>query len=138
VSVVFGPEASGLSQEELGRCHLTVRIPTQDAQPSLNLAQAVLVVAYEMRLAALATAAPAEDPGLATAGELEDALTDFRTSALGIGYLNPQAPDVLLAEWRRFFARAVPTRREVVLLRGLARQMGFAAAAVARSPGRTR
>jgi TrmH family RNA methyltransferase len=138
--IVFGPEASGLSREELERCHLTIRIPTHEGQPSLNLAQAVLVVAYELRLAALtAEATPAEpepagDEARAEAGELEAALRDFRAAALGIGYLNPQAPDHLLGEWRRLLARAGPTRREVVLLRGLARQMAFAAAAIARPP----
>ena len=142
-SIVFGPEASGLSREELARCHLTVRVPTHPAQPSLNLAQAVLIVAYELRLAA-APADPEQDPApvddreaderAATAGELEVALADFRAAALGIGYLNPQAPDHLLAEWRHLLARASPTRREVALLRGLSRQIAFAATVVARSP----
>ena len=136
-SVVFGPESSGLSREELALCHLTVHVPTHEGQPSLNLAQAVLVVAYELRLASRsgpteAAASHAEgDADPASAGELEEALSDFRGAALGIGYLNPQSPDRLLAEWRRLLARAVPTRREVALLRGLARQMAFAAKAIA-------
>lgn len=136
-SIVFGPEATGLSREELASCPLTVHVPTHEAQPSLNLAQAVLIVAYEIRLAALAregTPALEAEAVPATAGELEEALADFRGAALGIGYLNPQGPDRLLAEWRRLLARAVPTRREVSLLRGLARQMAFAAEAIARSP----
>ena len=139
-SIVFGPESSGLSREELALCHLTVHVPTHADQPSLNLAQAVLVVAYELRLASLPgllpQAVPSAEPDetSATAGELEEALRDFRSAALGIGYLNPQSPDRLLAEWRRLFARAVPTRREVTLLRGLARQMAFAAGAIARPP----
>src|SRR5262249_47101612 len=54
VAVVFGPEASGLSDEELARCHVRVHIPSDPAHPSLNLAQAVLLIAYELRLAALA------------------------------------------------------------------------------------
>ncbi len=136
-SIVFGPEATGLTREELASCHLTVHVPTHEAQPSLNLAQAVLIVAYEIRLAGLAReVAPAlgSDMVPAAAGELEEALADFRGAALGIGYLNPQGPDRLLAEWRRLLARAVPTHREVTLLRGLARQMAFAAQAIARSP----
>ena len=52
-SVVFGPERSGLARDEVARCHLTVHISTHEGQPSLNLAQAVLVVAYELRVAAL-------------------------------------------------------------------------------------
>jgi TrmH family RNA methyltransferase len=144
-SLVFGPEATGLDRQELALCHLTVRIPTHPDQPSLNLAQAVLVLAYELREAAgraavceagketrASTPAPDDEP--ATAGELEEALADFRAAGLGIGYLNPQGPDHILAEWRRLLARASPSRREVCLLRGLARQMSFAAAAVARAP----
>jgi TrmH family RNA methyltransferase len=137
-SIVFGPEATGLSREELASCHLTVHVPTHEGQPSLNLAQAVLIVAYELRLASLLGPGPAStgetDAGRATAGELEEALADFRGAALGIGYLNPQSPDRLLGEWRRLLARAAPTRREVTLLRGLARQMAFAASAIARAP----
>jgi tRNA/rRNA methyltransferase len=148
-SLVFGPEAAGLAREELALCPLTVRIPTHEGQPSLNLAQAVLVLAYEVRLAgvsatrgsgpdeATGTIAEGEAEGRATAGELEEALRDFEVAALGIGYLNPQAPGHVLAEWRRLLARAAPSRREVSLLRGLARQMGFAAGAIARGPRRT-
>ena len=139
-SIVFGPESSGLSREELASCHLTVHVPTHEGQPSLNLAQAVLVVAYELRLASLSGREPRARPRAdgdaapATAGELEDALLDFRRAAVGIGYLNPQNPDLLLTEWRHLIARAAPTRREVTLLRGLARQMSFAAGAIARPP----
>jgi TrmH family RNA methyltransferase len=135
-SIVFGPEATGLVREELALCHLCVRIPTGRAQPSLNLAQAVLVIAYELRMAALEDrggAARAHTP-CATTGELEGALADFREGGLAIGYLNPENPDGILAEWRRLLARAGPTPREVTLLRGLARQMAWAGHAVARGP----
>jgi tRNA (cytidine32/uridine32-2'-O)-methyltransferase len=151
-SVVFGPEASGLSRSELEMCHATLQIATHPDQPSLNLAQAVLVVAYELRMAALvqdATGArrarrPGDGPVAdgdgrrATAGELEEAVAEFGSAAVGIGYLNPQDPGHLLAEWRRLFARAMPSRREVTLLRGLARQMAFAAGEIARGPKRAR
>ena len=53
IAVVFGPEAGGLRNDELALCHVRVHIPTDPAHPSLNLAQAVLLVAYEIRLAAL-------------------------------------------------------------------------------------
>ncbi len=65
VSIVFGPEASGLTGEELALCHLLVHIPTDSAQPSLNLAQAVLLLAYELRLASLGV--PLSSPGEAEA-----------------------------------------------------------------------
>jgi TrmH family RNA methyltransferase len=129
VSVVFGPEATGLSRLELGLCHVLVHVPTDPAQPSLNLAQAVLVVAYELRLAALEAAGGPVGGQLepsAPAVELERALGDLREALLGIGYLDPASPDHILMELRRLVARAGPTVREVNLLRGLARQISWA------------
>ena len=137
LALVFGPEASGLTDEELAQCHVRVHIPTDPAHPSLNLAQAVLLVAYELRLAALE-----EDPGRvpaaaesATAGEVESALDDLRGALLGIGYLSPDNPDKILAEWRALFARSGLSPREVSLLRGLARQVLWAAGQIARTSG---
>lgn len=139
LALVFGPEASGLTDEELAQCHVRVHIPTDPAHPSLNLAQAVLVVAYEMRLAALGEGA-ATGPGpaaveRATAGEVESALDDLRGALLGIGYLSPDNPDKILAEWRALFARSGLSPREVSLLRGLARQVLWAAGQIARTSG---
>jgi TrmH family RNA methyltransferase len=133
VAFVFGPEASGLTNEELALCHRRVRIPSDPAQPSLNLAQAVLVVAYEMSLARASHPAPEDAEPPATAGELEGALADLRDGLLGIGYLNPANPDGILAELRALLVRARPRPREVVLLRGLARQVRWAAGHIARS-----
>jgi TrmH family RNA methyltransferase len=129
LSLVFGPEASGLTGSELDLCHCVVHVPTDPAQPSLNLAQAVLLVSYEMRLAALEDTLPAgrEARGSrAPAGDLERALAGLKQALLDIGYLDPASPDRVLTELRRLVARARPTSREVVLLRGLARQVAWA------------
>lgn len=127
LALVFGPESSGLSTLELGRCHALVHVPTDPAQPSLNLAQAVLLLAYELRLASGAEPAPPPvEESRAPAGELEAALQEIRTALLDIGYLDPLNPDHILVELRRLAARAGPTSREVVLLRGLARQISWA------------
>lgn len=124
-ALVFGPEATGLRRDELELCPWRVHIPADPAQPSLNLAQAVLLLAYEIRLsAALDEPAPPVPP--ATAGELEDALEALGDALLAIGYLNPANPGAVLAELRRLLARASPTSREVLLLRGLARQVQWA------------
>jgi tRNA (cytidine32/uridine32-2'-O)-methyltransferase len=130
MALVFGPEASGLLNDELALCHAHVHIPADPAHPSLNLAQAVLVVAYELRLA-LAPPAPPPPVERATAGELEAMLDELREGLLGIGYLGRENPDAVLAELRRLAARAAPTAREVTLLRGLARQLRWAGARIA-------
>jgi TrmH family RNA methyltransferase len=127
-SLVFGPEASGLTTAELQLCHVCVHVPTDPGHPSLNLAQAVLLVAYEMRLAAL-DAAPeavghAERP--AAAGQLEAAIGDLREALLAVGYLDAANPERVLCELRRLGARAAPSERETALLRGLARQVRWA------------
>jgi TrmH family RNA methyltransferase len=129
LGIVFGPEATGLTGAELERCHALVHVPTDPVHPSLNLAQAVLVVAYELRLEALARDA-APPPAVATeraaAGEVEAAILELRRALLEIGYLDAANPDHILAELRRLAARARPSPREVVLLRGLARQIAWA------------
>lgn len=131
LALVFGPEASGLTNQELRLCHATVTIPTAPEQPSLNLAQAVLLAAYELRIA---DAAPVEEELAAPAktGDLESALDELEAGLVAIGYLNPQAPGPILGELRRLLARAAATPREATLLRGIARQIGWAGREVER------
>jgi TrmH family RNA methyltransferase len=128
LSLVFGPESSGLTGAEMDLCHFLVHVPTDPAQPSLNLAQAVLLLAYELRLAALAGGVPPAEgrEARAPAGDVEQAVRELRGALLEIGYLDPASPDRVLTELRRLIARGEPTPREVVLLRGLARQVAWA------------
>jgi TrmH family RNA methyltransferase len=136
LALVFGPEASGLTSRELALCHVRVRVPTDPAHPSLNLAQAVLVLLYELRTAWLGAGATGpEPPSRATAGELEEAMGALREGLLAIGYLNPDNPEAILAELRALLARARPTPREATLLRGLARQVRWAGERIARGEG---
>jgi TrmH family RNA methyltransferase len=128
LSLVFGPEATGLSAAERDLCHRLVRIPADPSQPSLNLAQAVLLVAYELRLGWLGGAegeAAGEAPR-ASAGDVEQAVSELREALVAVGYLDPQNPDRILAELRGLVTRARPTPREVLLLRGLAHQVAWA------------
>ena len=137
VAIVFGPEASGLRRDELDLCHVRVHIPTSPAHSSLNLAQAVLILGYEIFLAA---SIPSDDDGaraLAPAGEVEGALDSLREGLLGIGFLNKENPSPILAEFRRLIARAGPSPREAVLLRGMGRQIAWAAREIARGAGGT-
>jgi tRNA (cytidine32/uridine32-2'-O)-methyltransferase len=137
LAVVFGPEASGLRDDELAQCHVRVHIPADPVHPSLNLAQAVLLVAYELRVAALARKSVAgaggaeAAPERASTGEIEAAMDDLREALLKIGYLNPANPEAILAEWRGLVSRAGPSAREIALLRGLARQVRWAGERVA-------
>jgi tRNA (cytidine32/uridine32-2'-O)-methyltransferase len=140
LAVVFGPEASGLTDAELAQCHQRVHIPADPEHPSLNLAQAVLLVSYELRLASLRAgdgeeAAGARDPPPAAAAELEAALDDLRRALLAVGYLSKDNPDAVLSELRALLARAGPSAREISLLRGLARQVLWAADLIARVRG---
>jgi tRNA/rRNA methyltransferase len=139
VALVFGEEQRGLSDAELDVCQAVCTIPTSPAFPSMNLAQSVAVVCYELACAAgagqgsgwagndgagsdRAAAGPARHATL-------EALWAQLTALLGAsGYLNPQNPEHILAEWRRLLTRAEPTQREVELLlaavRTLERQLG--------------
>ncbi len=134
-AVVFGPESSGLTLEEQALCQAVVRIPTPGPHSSLNLAQAVLVLAYELSGASRSPGAAGPPP--ASHGDLEQALAQLRAALESIGFLDPQSPWRRLAELRRLLARARPTGREIALLRGLARQVAWAGG-VARARRRTR
>ncbi len=130
VAIVFGEERRGLSDSELELCQAVCTIPTAAEYDSMNLAQAVAVVAYELAVASgggdLASPPAAEPARHATV----EALWARVTAALAIaGYLNPQNPEHILAEWRRLLARAEPTQREAELLlagaRALERKLGL-------------
>jgi len=134
VAVVFGEERRGLSDSELTLCQAVCSIPTSPAYDSMNLAQAVAVVCYELSLAFAARAAGGPAAAAGPAGEparhaTVEALWG-RLSALlsATGYLNPQNPEAILAEWRHLLGRADPTQREIELLlagaKALERKLG--------------
>lgn len=120
VAAVFGPEKSGLSNEDLDRCHLLLAIPAVPGFSSLNLAMAVQVVCYELRLAAMASVeeAPREVP-LASGAELERFYEHLEQVLTASGFLDPANPRYLMRRLRRLFARAEPDRNEINILRGI-------------------
>ena len=121
VAVLFGRERSGLTNAEIDRCHALVRIPSDTRFSSLNVAAAVQIVAYEVRLAACgASVVPAgpEAPS-ATADELEGFYRHLEATLVRIGYLDPAAPKLLMRRLRRLFSRAGPNRAEINILRGI-------------------
>lgn len=126
LAIVFGPEDHGLSNADLRHCHRLCAIDTSAAYPSLNLAQAVLLVCWELRRAARAGAPPADGVPVAPAAEVAALLDHLRAALLRIGYLNPQNPDHIMFALRGILGRAALTPHDVRLLRGMARQMEWA------------
>ena len=120
-AVLFGRERSGLTNAELDRCHALIRIPVSEQFSSLNVAAAVQIVAYEMRLAAYdgsVVTAPSKAP-VATADELEGFYRHLEATLVRIDYLDPTAPKLLMRRLRRLFSRAEPDRAEINILRGI-------------------
>lgn len=121
VALVFGSERFGLSNEDVYRCDALLTIPANPAYTSLNLAQAVQVIAWEWRKAIglhrVAAAAPAEVG--ATAAEVDGLMSHVEQVLLALEVLDPQAPRKLLPRLRRLVLRAALTREEVQILRGV-------------------
>lgn len=123
IALVFGREDHGLFTEELDLCQRTLTIPTNDAMPSMNLAQAVSLCLYEVSKAdrKVSGAAP-DDPSarkLASNEVLESMFCHMRRSLVEAGYLDPVNPDHILRGFRRIFGRAGLNDREVRILHGL-------------------
>lgn len=120
VAVVFGRERTGLDNSELERCHALVTIPANPEFSSLNIAAAVQVIAYELRVALLepAPAQPATEARLATADELDHLYAHFERVMLDTGFLDPDRPRHLMRRLRRLFNRAHLDENELNILRG--------------------
>lgn len=127
LGIVFGREDRGLSNEELDLCNLLVTIPTAPEHPSLNVAQAVLLVCYEFLKEAPEPAADARPRKTAPARseELEAFYRHGREVLLRIGFLHESNPDRILRVLRRIFGRIGLESREVSILRGILRQMDW-------------
>lgn len=128
VAFVFGTEMSGLTNAELDCCQLLAMIPANAEYSSLNLAMAVQLVCYELRMTAIndalggnihAPAGDAEKTPLATNDDLERFYVHLEQTLLHIGYLNPNAPKKLFERMRRLYSRARLEKEEVNLLRGV-------------------
>lgn len=125
VALVFGRERTGLTNEELQLCHAAVHIPSDPTFSSLNLAAAVQVLAYELRLAHLrdAAPAPAPEPGFreapASHAQLEGMFGQLAETLDDIDFHKGRAPDSAMRKLRRLFLRNALTEQEVRLLRGI-------------------
>ena len=124
VAILFGPEDRGLSNDQLRFCHTIATVPTASFS-SLNLAQAVMIVCYELFLATEKTDKGAPIPRLANSFELEGMYDHLRAMLSKIGFLDPQNPEHWLLNIRRFLARVPLRAREVRIIRGICRQMDW-------------
>jgi tRNA/rRNA methyltransferase len=126
IAFVFGGERFGLANEDVYRCHVCLSIPTAPSYGSLNLAQAVQLIAYEWRqaLGGFAVEARTEAPALADARAVQGLLEHWREVLVEIGYLDPEAPKKLMPRLNQLLNRAQPTDEEVHILRGIARAIG--------------
>ncbi|MEE4222200.1 tRNA (cytosine(32)/uridine(32)-2'-O)-methyltransferase TrmJ [Pseudomonas viridiflava] len=128
VALVFGREHAGLTNEELQRCHFHVHIPSDPGFSSLNLAAAVQVLSYEVRMSWLAASEqPAHDEPskmthnaeLATMDEMEGFYGHLEATLVAIGFLDPEKPRHLMARLRRLFGRSEVEHSELSILRGI-------------------
>lgn len=126
IALVFGREDRGLTNREIKLCDRLVTIPTAPEYPSLNLAQAVVVVAYEIMMAANAPSA-SETPQFASAVDIDAMLERMAAALVSIGFLPAENPDHIMLSMREIFGRSGLTERERDLLNGLARQMKWVA-----------
>ncbi len=122
VGIVFGPEDTGLIDEDLLLCQRLIRIPTDPRARSINLAQAVMLVAYEIFVAQLPRA-PARAPRLASIEQAEAMYAQIEEALLEIGFLQPQNALHMMFGLRRILGRAGLEARDVGIFRGIARQI---------------
>ena len=122
-AILFGRETSGLSNEELQRCHCHLVIPANPEYPSLNLAMAVQVVCYELCRQSQQTGFQAVgwDREPATAAQTEALLAHFEAALIATGFHNADNPGQTMTRLRRLFTRILPDEMEVQMLRGVIR-----------------
>ena len=126
VALVFGRERSGLSNDELELCQTLVNIPTGEAYSSLNLGQAVQVLAYEILMASrkdietpVSEAPLDEKDQLATNDQLEGLYNHYNDALADLNFFGKRNPEHIMRKLRCLYGRARPTLREVQILRGI-------------------
>ena len=125
VAFVFGSERFGMSNDDVYRCHVCVSIPTLPDYGSLNLAQAVQLLAYDWRqaLGGFPVVPRTRAPLAADAAAVQGLLAHWREMLVEIGFLDPATPRKLMARLHQLLNRARVTTEEVHILRGIARQV---------------
>jgi len=124
VGILFGPEDTGLVDEDLRLCQFLIRIPASRQAGSINLAQAVMVISYELMLGSLVHK-PGNSLRLASLEQTEAMYTQLQESLLKIGFLHPQNARHMMFAIRRLLGRAGMESSDVGILRGIARQINW-------------
>jgi tRNA/rRNA methyltransferase len=121
IALLFGPEDTGLTNDDLRFCQTVVTIPTMGFK-SLNLSHAVMILCYELFIAQMGEEAK-PTAKMAGSRELEAMYVQLKAVLQAIGFLNPENPDYWMMHIRRLFARTTLQAREVKILRGICRQI---------------
>ena len=123
VALVFGRERVGLTNEELQKCHYHVAIAANPDYSSLNLAMAVQVITYEVRMAYLQSLETEQTDAVESPYPLVDDLERFyqhmEKMMIGCGFIREASPGQVMSKMRRLFTRARPERDELNILRGM-------------------
>jgi tRNA (cytidine32/uridine32-2'-O)-methyltransferase len=121
IALLFGPERTGLTNDCLDICHQLVTIPTNQEYASLNLASAVQILSYELRLAALHGSCEVRSPEfpLATVPEMNGFYQHLQQALIEFDFLDRSNPKLLMRRLRRLYNRAQPDQREINILRGI-------------------
>ncbi|MDO8520225.1 MAG: RNA methyltransferase [Deltaproteobacteria bacterium] len=121
-AIVFGPEDTGLKNEDLILCDTLISIPTAPEFPSLNISHAVMIVLYELLLSG-ANEEGRESKKIITADQRESLFAHWQEALLSIGFLDPKNPARIMDDIRHILNRAELDLRETDILRGIARQI---------------
>jgi tRNA/rRNA methyltransferase len=137
VAFVFGSERFGLGNADVYRCHACLSIPTAPGYGSLNLAQALQLIAYDWReaLGGHAVEPRSREAPAADDRAVQGLLDHWRRTLTAVGYFDPAVPRKLMPRLRRLVNRAAPTTDEVHILRGIARAVDDACGPARRSAG---
>ncbi len=123
IALLFGPEDCGLTNQELKLCHRLITIPTAPSYPSLNLAQAVMIVAYELMMAAGAARPILAPQQWAASRDIDAMLVRMAQVLVAIGFLPEDNPDHIMFALRAIVGRAGLQPRELDILNGIASQI---------------
>lgn len=123
IAIIFGCETFGLVNEDLELCQFQIKIPSVERYSSLNLASAVQVICYELRMSCIEERIPTKSKqdasGLASAAELNGFYEHLKQTMINIHFLNPDRPRKMMERFHQIFNRALLDQEDINLLRGM-------------------